>query len=380
MTTRPGTDGGGAGRGGADRPGSGHGGTGSGGAGPVGSVSGASGGQPGTGGLPAPGILAAVLTPFRPGTEDLDVDVLRAEVDWVVDHGAAAVVVAGVETQEYQVFEGERRQDLVDRTLQAVAGRCPTIVGVTHPSPVRARRLATAAAQSGATAVMTLVGLKPWGAPPTHAEVVAQVAAVADASGLPVVVYCNPRLGVDLSVDAMVALAGRPEVCAFKETSRDMGKIGRLLAEIDRAGSARVYTTMEALLITLLLGGPGAMMPPPAVAVGVAMVDAVAAGDIGRAADLQRVFSAFPGPWMHLGLAPVMKAAMAVAGLDVGAPLAPYQQLGTDDVAAMTAVLAAAGLVPGRAPTGGPDRRQDGVAAPAGATVGVGPLADGGGA
>lgn len=340
-------------------------------------------GRPGAGGLPAPGILAAVLTPFRPGTEDLDADVLRAEVDWVVGHGAGAVVVAGVETQEYQVFEGERRQELVDRTLQAVAGRCPTIVGVTHPSPVRSRQLAASAARSGASAVMTLVGLKPWGAPPTHAEVVAQVAGVADASGLPVVVYCNPRMGVDLPVEAMVALAGRPEVCAFKETSRDIGKIGRLLAEIDRAGSARVYTTMEALLTTLLMGGPGAMMPPPAVAVGAAIVDAVTAGDVRRAADLQRIFSAFPGPWMHLGLAPVMKAAMAVAGLDVGAPLAPYQELAPADVAAMTDVLAAAGLVPGRAAAPGttmapdPDGRR--AAAPAGATVGVGPLADGGG-
>jgi 4-hydroxy-tetrahydrodipicolinate synthase len=310
--------------------------------------------------LPAPAILAAVLTPFVPATEDLDTAALQAEIDWLVANGAGAVVAGGVETQEYQVFEGDRRTELVDRTLQSVDGRCPTIVGVTHPSPARSRALAAAAARSGATAVMTLVGLKPWGAPPTAREVADQVAAVADASGLPVVVYCNPRMGVDLPVDAMAALAELPEVCAFKETSRDIGKIGRLLAEIDQAGTARVYTTMEALLTTLLMGGPGAMMPPPAVAVGAAIVAAVGAGDIRKAADLQRVFSTFPGRWMHLGLTPVMKAAMRVAGVDVGSPVPPFEALGDVDVDAMAEALSASGALD--------------------ATVGAGPVADGGGA
>jgi hypothetical protein len=122
------------------------------------------------------------------------------------------------------------------------------------------------------------------------------------------------------------------------------------------------------------------MMPPPAVAVGAAIVDAVTAGDVGRAADLQRVFSAFHGPWMHLGLTPVMKAAMAAVGLDLGAPLAPYRELDPGDVAAMTAVLAAAGLLPAQARTGGPPDLGDGEAEVPDATLGVGPLADGGGA
>lgn len=290
--------------------------------------------------LPAPAILAAALTPFVRGTEEVDFDVLATEFDWLVANGAGAVVVGGVETQEYQVLEGARREELIDRSLAALNGRCPAIVGVSHPSPARSRALAGAAARAGARAVMVLVGLKPWGAPPTPDEVMAQVVGVGDAGGLPVVVYTNPRLGVDLPVDVMADLATLPEVCAFKETSRDIAKIGRLLAEVDDASGARVYTTMEALLFTLLMGGPGAMMPPPAVGVGAAVVAAVAAGDTKRAVELQRLFATFPGRWMHLGLTPVMKAAMRLSGVDVGGPLAPYQTLGDDDVAAMAEVLA----------------------------------------
>ena len=35
------------------------------------------------------------------------------------------------------------------------------------------------------------------------------------------------------------------------------------MVEIDRAGHARYFTTMQMLLATLQLGGSGATMPPP---------------------------------------------------------------------------------------------------------------------
>ena len=291
-----------------------------------------------------PGILAAALTPFLAGTEKVDYDTLARELDWLVDNGSAAAVIGGVETQEYQVLEGEDREELIERSISTVDHRVATVVGVSHPSHGRSLALCEVAASSGADAVMVLVGLKPWGAPPTHDEVVRQVSAVAEVSGLPVVVYNNPRMGVDLSVEAMRELAGIEGVAAFKETSRDMGKLGRLLAEVDSEGQARVFTTMEALLFTLMMGGPGAMMPPPAVAIGSAIVDAYTSGDFAKACELQKIFATFPARWMRLGLTPVMKAAMGQTGIDVGAPLAPYESLGSGEVKALAALLADCGI------------------------------------
>ena len=59
------------------------------------------------------------------------------------------------------------------------------------------------------------------------------------------------------------------------------------------------------LLITLILGGSGATMPPPAAEIARHVIDAFLAKDYERAAELQLQFALFPSKWMHRGLAPV---------------------------------------------------------------------------
>ena len=72
---------------------------------------------------------------------------------------------------------------------------------------------------------------------------------------------------------------------------------------------------MQMLLITLMLGGSGATMPPPACEIARHVIDAFVAGDYDRAAELQLQFALFPAKWMHRGLAPAMKAAMNLIGI-----------------------------------------------------------------
>ena len=63
---------------------------------------------------------------------------------------------------------------------------------------------------------------------------------------------------------ATVAIARIDKVRYIKESSRDLARVSRLIVEIDHAGHARYFTTMQMLLATLELGGSGATMPPPA--------------------------------------------------------------------------------------------------------------------
>jgi 4-hydroxy-tetrahydrodipicolinate synthase len=161
---------------------------------------------------------------------------------------------------------------------------------------------------------------------------------------LPIVVYINPGPGVDLPIPACIEVSKLPSVRYFKESSRDLRRVGRLIEEIDRAGHARYFTTMEMLLITLLLGGPGATMPPPAVKLAEELCAAYAAGDIARAAEIQRKFTIFPARWIQYGLTPLMKAAMQHVGVDQGEPLPPYEGLSAADRAAVLAELDRIGL------------------------------------
>jgi 4-hydroxy-tetrahydrodipicolinate synthase len=293
-----------------------------------------------------PGLIVAPLTPF---TSDLKVDysAMRRQIDYVVrDCRATMVVAAGVETQEYTYLALEDRKTLIRRTLELVDGRVPVMVGVSHPSFRTAIELAHEAERLGAAAVQLLAPLRPFAGAPTEADLVAYFEAVARETGLPIALYLNPGPGADVSIPATVALAKLPRVQLIKESSRDLARVSRLIVEIDRAGHARYYTTMQMLLATLQLGGSGATMPPPGSEIARHVIDAFVAKDYERAAELQLQFALFPSRWMHRGLAPVMKAAMNLIGIPVGEPYPPYVPLSREETAALAAALKTTVLAP----------------------------------
>jgi 4-hydroxy-tetrahydrodipicolinate synthase len=289
--------------------------------------------------MAVPGLIVAPLTPF---TADLEVDepALRREIDYVVrDCGATMVVAAGVETQEYTYLSLEQRKGLIRRTIECVDRRVPVMVGISHPSFKTAVELAHFAENLGAAAVQLLAPLRPFAGPPTQADLIAYFDAVARETRLPITLYLNPGPGADVSIGDTIALAKLPRVQLIKESSRDLGRVSRLIVEIDRAGHARYFTTMQMLLATLQLGGSGATMPPPGSEIARHVIDAFVAGDHERAAALQLQFALFPSKWMHRGLAPVMKAAMNLIGVRVGDPYPPYGSLTAEETSALAAVL-----------------------------------------
>ena len=286
-----------------------------------------------------PGLIVAPLTPF---TADLEVDErsLRRQIDYVVeDCRASMVVAAGVETQEYTYLSFEERRALIRRTIELVDGRAPVMVGVSHPSFKTVIELAHEAERLGAAAVQLLAPLRPFAGPPTQGDLIAYFEAVSKETKLPITLYLNPGPGADVSIPDTIALAKLPRVQFIKESSRDLARVSRLIVEIDRAGHARYFTTMQMLLITLQLGGSGATMPPPGSEIARHIIDAFAAKDYARAADLQLQFALFPAKWMHRGLAPAMKAAMNLIGVPTGEPYPPYVSLSSDEIAAMANLL-----------------------------------------
>jgi len=288
---------------------------------------------------PQPGLIVAPLTPF---TADLTVDepALRRQIDYVVeDCRATMVVAAGVETQEYTYLSLEQRRALIRATVELVDGRVPVMVGISHASFRTAVELAHDAERLGAAAVQLLAPLRPFAGPPTRDDLIAYFEAVARETRLPITLYLNPGPGADVSVADTIALAQLPSVQLIKESSRDLARVSRLIVEIDRAGHARYFTTMQMLLASIQLGGSGATMPPPGSEIARHVIDAFVAKDFERAAALQLQFALFPSKWMHRGLAPVMKAAMNLIGIPAGDPYPPYAPLTRDEIATLATVL-----------------------------------------
>jgi 4-hydroxy-tetrahydrodipicolinate synthase len=293
-----------------------------------------------------PGLIVAPLTPF---TAELKVDeqALRRQIDYVVrDCAATMVVAAGVETQEYTYLSFEARKQLIRSTIEYVDGRVPVMVGITHPSFRTAIELAHEAEKLGAGALQLLAPLRPFAGAPTQRDLVGYFEKISGETSLPLTLYLNPGPGADVSIPDTVALARLPRVNFIKESSRDLARVSRLIVEIDRAGHASYFTTMQMLLASLELGGSGATMPPPAAEIARAVIEAFVGGDFTRAAQTQLQFALFPSRWMHYGLAPAMKAAMNLIGVPVGDPYPPYAPLSRDDMTAFAAYLKTTALAP----------------------------------
>jgi 4-hydroxy-tetrahydrodipicolinate synthase len=221
-----------------------------------------------------PGLIVAPLTPFTPDLKQ-DEPALQRQIDYVVkDCGATMVVAAGVETQEYTYLSFEQRRVLIHRTIEFADGRVPVMVGISHPSFKTAIELAHEAEKFGAAAVQLLAPLRPFAGPPSQADLIAYFEAIGRETGLPITLYLNTGPGADVPIPDTVALAKLPCVQLIKESTRDLARVSRLIVEIDRAGHARYFTTMQMLLATLQLGGSGATMPPPGSEIARHVIDA----------------------------------------------------------------------------------------------------------
>jgi 4-hydroxy-tetrahydrodipicolinate synthase len=286
-----------------------------------------------------PGLIVAPLTPF---SSDFTVDAaaLGREIDYCIEAcDATMIVAAGVEAQEYTYLSLDARKDLVRRTIGFVAGRRPVMVGISHPSFRTAIELAHFAEREGAAAVQMLAPLRAHGGPPSERDLIGYFDAVGRETSLPMTLYLNPGPGADVSIPATIALARLPNVRYIKESSRDLARVSRLIVEIDHAGHAKYFTTMQMLLSTIQLGGAGATMPPPAAEIARSVIDAYVAGDAARAAEYQLQFALFPARWMHRGLTPTMKAAMRLIGFPIGDSYPPYAALDQAEVQALFTLL-----------------------------------------
>jgi 4-hydroxy-tetrahydrodipicolinate synthase len=292
-----------------------------------------------------PATIVPPLTPFTAAGK-VDYDLLKGIVDYVVDDCAATMVIAaGVEAQEYQFLSMGERRELIARTIEFTAGRRPVVVGITHPSFNVALDLADFATAQGASALQ-LAPQRPTGGAASTAELVAYFEAVTRRISLPMMLYLNAGPGADVSLPATIELARLDGIDYVKESSRDMARVGRLIAEIEHAGHARYFTTMQMLLPTLMLGGTGCTLPPPAAKIAMDIIEAYQARRFEDAARLQRQFTVFPHKWMTNGLAAVMKAALAQLGVPAGDPYPPYKPLIGPELEALNAFISTTDLKP----------------------------------
>ena len=127
------------------------------------------------------GIFTIPVTPFREDM-DLDLDSLRAELDFCVEARAAGIVHP-VMASEFFTLTDEERLQMMPVVTKQVAGRILVVLGVAATSLQGARRFAQAAREAGADAV---IAMPPYVTKFNPDDVMRYFEAISDAVQLPV--------------------------------------------------------------------------------------------------------------------------------------------------------------------------------------------------
>jgi len=173
-------------------------------------------------------VLYFPVTPFD-RADRVDEDLLREHLASRVDAGAGGVFPA-CGTGEFHALHPDEVAAVVRVTVDEVAHRVPVVAG-TGGSYGTATRLAAAAADAGADALLLLPPYLVAGSPDGLAR---YVEGVADASDLPVIVY---HRGTALYTQALVErLVGNPKIVGFKDGVGDLAFAQTVVRTVARSG------------------------------------------------------------------------------------------------------------------------------------------------
>ncbi|HEY8981729.1 MAG TPA: 4-hydroxy-tetrahydrodipicolinate synthase [Streptomyces sp.] len=284
-------------------------------------------------------VLTAMVTPFA-ADGAIDLDGAQRLASHLVDAGNDGLIVNGT-TGESPTTSDAEKSDLVRAVLEAVGDRAHVIAGVGTNDTHHSVELAKAAEKTGAHALLVVT---PYYNKPPQEGLYRHFTTVADATGLPVMLYDIPgRSGVPVSTDTLVRLAEHPRIVANKDAKGDLAAASWAIA---RSGLAW-YSGDDMLNLPLLSVGAvgfvsvvGHLVTPELRA----LVDAYISGDVHKAAEIHhRLLPVFTGIFRTQGVM-TTKAALALQGLPAGPLRLPMVECSPEEIAQLKIDLAAGGV------------------------------------
>ncbi|KOG37329.1 4-hydroxy-tetrahydrodipicolinate synthase [Streptomyces decoyicus] len=225
----------------------------------------------------------AMITPFTADGE-LDTDGAQRLATHLVDDGGCDALVLSGTTGESPTTSDAEKEALVRAVVEAVGDRARITAGVGTSDTRHSVALARSAERAGAHGLLVVT---PYYSRPTQEAAAHHLRTVADATGLPVMLYDIPgRTGTALTAGTLLRLAAHPRIAGVKDCAYDPLKSAKILAS---TGLAYYAGCDEQILPLRALGGSGcvstaANAAPRAVC---AVLDAFDAGDTAEAARRQ---------------------------------------------------------------------------------------------
>jgi 4-hydroxy-tetrahydrodipicolinate synthase len=285
-------------------------------------------------------LMTAMITPMTTdGAVDYDGAATLAAY-LVTDMRNTGLVVNGT-TGEAPTTTDEEKARLVKVVREAVGDRATVIAGVGTNITAHSIELARQAEKAGAHGLLVVT---PYYSRPAQDALVAHFTAIADATGLPNVIYDIPsRTGTEVATETLVRLGEHPKIVAVKDAKGDL----RATSEVLARSALAFYSGDDPMTLPLLAIGGVGIVSVTAHVVGdriAEMIEAFLAGRNAEAARLHR--SMLP---VNVGLfrnqaAVMTKAALDLLGLPGGGVRGPLLPASEAERSKLTADLIAGGV------------------------------------
>lgn len=268
------------------------------------------------------GTLTALVTPFRGGA--VDEEALRGLIERQIEAEIDGLVPCG-STGESATLSYEEHHRVVEITIEAAAGRVPVFAGTGSNSTREAIDFTNHAKRAGADGALLL---SPYYNKPTQEGIYLHYQAIAQETGLPLVIYNIPgRTASNIEPETIGRLARIDNVIGVKESSGDLDQIAHVVACCPTDFS--VVSGDDALTLPLMsVGGKGVISTSSNVAPSlmVSLVRHFAEGQPAKSRAVhQQLLPLFDALFSETNPIPV-KAALTVLGLcdgEIRLPLTP---------------------------------------------------------
>ncbi|HUD45414.1 MAG TPA: dihydrodipicolinate synthase family protein [Candidatus Baltobacteraceae bacterium] len=167
------------------------------------------------------GVFPAITTQFK-RDQSIDLEATARHADVLIDSGVAGLIFLG-SLGENQPMRREEKRAVIEAMVKAVNGRVPVLSGIAESSSEEACAYARDVENLGVEGVMVMPAMLYKGDP---LETLAHFRAVAQACGLPMMIYNNPlSYANDVTPEMFAELADQKNFVALKESSGDVRRI-----------------------------------------------------------------------------------------------------------------------------------------------------------
>jgi 4-hydroxy-tetrahydrodipicolinate synthase len=257
------------------------------------------------------------------------------------------LVISGT-TGESPTTSNAEKDQLLRAVIEAVGDRATVVAGVGTNDTAHTIELARQAERAGADALLVVT---PYYNKPPQNGLLAHFTAVADATGLPNMLYDIPgRTGVPIATETLIQLAQHPRIVAVKDAKGDLGASSQVMLATDLV----YYSGEDMLNLPMLAIGAAGFVSVVGHVVGDRlheMIDAYLAGRVGEALEIHReLLPVYIGIMTRTQGAIATKAALSLLGLPGGTVRGPLIGATPQQVERLRTDLVAGGVkLPGGA-------------------------------